>query len=428
VQCADLTVPEDPEHPAGRSIALHVTVVRAFIGPAPADPLVVLPELPDLAASATFVPQGAFARVNLDRDVVLVDQRGTGASHALRCSTDSPEDVLAGPQRVALLRACPGQLDADLRLYTTPVAVADLEEVRRQLGYGDLDLYGQGYGGRVALGYERAYPQHVRSLILDGAEPADAAAAEANRAQLTRQTLEATLVACAQSPGCAERFPNLSARTADLIARLDARPVTVQSLHPTTAAPVSLVLTGARLVEATFFLSATTSSAALIPWLLDRASAADDLVPLAATLERLADQRQRLLNAGATYAIRCSEDVPLAGTAAGTDETAICGGWPTRPAPPAALAPFHADVPALILAAERDPSSYPVTAQRLAESLSRSRLVMLPGGRHGVIGDECVARLAAAFVQLGAADTLDTGCLDAERPIPFFLSPNGPEG
>jgi pimeloyl-ACP methyl ester carboxylesterase len=419
VRCAELAVPEAADQTAGPSLQLHVVVVRSSTAaerrPAP-DPVVALAPSAGQAASAVPLGLATLVRLTLVRDLVLVDQRGTGGSHPLQCPNMDPQTLLAGPRRVAWLRACGAQLDRDVREFTTPAAVADLEQVRRLLGYERWNLYGPGYGSRVALGYAAAYPERVRTLLLDGAEPPDGGAG-ANQAALASGALDATLVACGQVPGCARAFPDLRDHTSRLLADLDAQQPAVSLPHPSAGIPVSVVLSSARVLEASLFLSADPIGAALLPWLLDRASGAD-LAPLAAQLERLAWARQST-SWGATFAIRCAEDVPRAGSAAGADELAICGGWPSAAA---ALepSPVRVDVPTLLLAAAGDVVASPVTAQRLAANLSRSRVLVLPTARRIPGGNDCPARLAAAFVELGTADGLDTTCL-ASVPAPRFV-------
>jgi pimeloyl-ACP methyl ester carboxylesterase len=222
VQCLDLPVPLDPDKPTGTSLLLHVSVIRVPGGRAEPDPLVVLPPMAGEAASMAALSE-AELRIHVTRDVVLVDQRGTGRSHALGCPTDDPEALLSGPQRTARWSRCSSQLDVDPRLFTTRAAVADLERARQALGYARWNLFGHGYGARVAMTYAQSYPQRVRSLVLENAGmPGDAA--EANRAALGGAAVEATLTACAQVSDCAQAFPNLESETKQLVADLDRHP------------------------------------------------------------------------------------------------------------------------------------------------------------------------------------------------------------
>ncbi len=122
---------------------------------------------PGGAATASAIRVNAlFARVGRNRDLVMVDQRGTGGSSRLAC----PHPYVRGADAKAVtdyLRRCLARLDADPRLYTTSVAADDLETVRRTLGYGKIDLYGGSYGATLAQAYVRRYPESVRSVVLD---------------------------------------------------------------------------------------------------------------------------------------------------------------------------------------------------------------------------------------------------------------------
>lgn len=74
-----------------------------------------------------------YRRVQTDRDIVLVDQRGTGKSNPLNC--ESKDDSLAALNEsqdaiLARLKACMAGYDADLTQYTTSIAMDDLDDVR----------------------------------------------------------------------------------------------------------------------------------------------------------------------------------------------------------------------------------------------------------------------------------------------------------
>ncbi|MGH8399430.1 MAG: alpha/beta fold hydrolase, partial [Gammaproteobacteria bacterium] len=174
-KCTTLSVPEDRAKPEGKKISLHIAVLRARTGQPAPDPLFFIAGGPGQAATQAYIEEApAFERIRESRDIVLVDQRGTGGSNPLDCP--STPDNNSNPTAAEITRqaqACLKQLTGDPRFYTTTVAVKDLDTVRAALGYNDIDLYGISYGTRVALEYLRDFPQHVRSVILDGVVPAD---------------------------------------------------------------------------------------------------------------------------------------------------------------------------------------------------------------------------------------------------------------
>ena len=86
-ECGVLTVPEDPAEPHGRQIGLQVARVGAISRRKQPDPLFVLAGGPGAGAAAFYASVApAFARILRERDIVLVDQRGTGGSNPLECT------------------------------------------------------------------------------------------------------------------------------------------------------------------------------------------------------------------------------------------------------------------------------------------------------------------------------------------------------
>jgi len=222
-RCHTMPVPEDHDDPNGRSIDLHVAVLPSDAFRPLADPLFFLAGGPGQAASESYLPYGtAFARVHRKRDIVLVDQRGTGKSNPLACVAPGEHPLhveLPDAEVAAWLRGCLDSYDADPTRYTTAAAVRDLEYVRATLGYQRINVYGISYGTRVALELLRHYPTRVRTVILDGVVPSDVAigldaAVDAQRA------LDMILGRCASDPVCGERFLRLSERFEQLLERL----------------------------------------------------------------------------------------------------------------------------------------------------------------------------------------------------------------
>src|SRR5262249_31325037 len=128
---------------------------------------------------ATGMAAGAaamFGGILKHRDLVFVDQRGTGASHGLRCDLYDPADPQSAlgdffpPEAV---KRCRLELekDTDLTQYTTSIAMADIDEVRNALGYDHVNLWGGSYGTRAALVYLREHAEHVRTATLMGVLP-----------------------------------------------------------------------------------------------------------------------------------------------------------------------------------------------------------------------------------------------------------------
>ncbi|MES1244912.1 MAG: alpha/beta fold hydrolase [Acidobacteriota bacterium] len=149
-----------------------------------------------------------------NRDVLLVDLRGTGRSSALVCSElegeDGGQEFLDGFLPAGKVRACRDRLkkEADLAWYTTDAAIDDVEEVRTALGYGPLNLMGGSYGTRAVLTYLRRHPRSVRTATLDGVVAPDARN-PLGLARATQQALDGLLAECESDPACRGAFPKL---------------------------------------------------------------------------------------------------------------------------------------------------------------------------------------------------------------------------
>jgi pimeloyl-ACP methyl ester carboxylesterase len=420
-RCSWLEVPENPDLPAGRKLRLHLAVVGATgIRPLP-DPIFVLAGGPGQAASeiaGSVMP--LFAGLEARRDVVFIDQRGTGRSAPLACPDDLRRrplaDALDDDANAARLVACRDAFtDAgvDLAQYATWIAMKDLEAARQALGYGPVNVWGGSYGTRAALEYARQFPQSVRSVVIDGVAPALQPLPVA-LAFDTDFVLDQVL---AQSDG------GLTAALETVLAP-DASIADVVDPFFGDEARVPLdrkVRVG--LVRGPLY--APMLSAAL-PDAIARAGAGDwsALVGLQSGL------RGGRLYAGMHFSVLCAEDVPritdehrraVASTRAGTtfiDEyERACRGWPTRPVPEAFFAPPAFAAPTLLLSGGRDPATPPRNADAVARTLPNALHLVAPHLGHGVTGAACGPRLVHEFITKGSTAGLDGGCLSA-LPVP----------
>ncbi|MCH7526613.1 MAG: alpha/beta fold hydrolase [Planctomycetes bacterium] len=175
-QCGTLTVPEDPANPDGRQIELFVARIPALSGTPQPDPLLLISGGPGQATTDLYLTlRGAFEPIRRDREIIWLDQRGTGRSARLSCPTTDVQDLDTATldELAALVTDCVTALNADPRFYTTSVAVGDLEQLRLSLQLAEWNIYGISYGTRVAQHYLRRYPEHTRAVILDGIVPAE---------------------------------------------------------------------------------------------------------------------------------------------------------------------------------------------------------------------------------------------------------------
>ena len=247
-RCGTLEVYEDNIANSGRKISLRVAVIPAESSNPEADPLFLLAGGPGQAASEGFVSLLAgLSRVNFKRDLVMVDQRGTGSSNPLDCpEPEGPEDPVYGTpsdeaEMLEWADACVSALNGDPRLYTTEYAARDLDAVRAALGYGPINLLGVSYGTRMAQVYQRMYPGQVRAMVLDGVAPMDWAIGDQVTVDAQR-ALDLVFARCHAEAGCREAFPGLREEFATLLNRLDEDPVEVALAHPITGEDIRVLL------------------------------------------------------------------------------------------------------------------------------------------------------------------------------------------
>jgi pimeloyl-ACP methyl ester carboxylesterase len=441
-RCGTLPVPEDPDDPAGAKIHLAIAVVPAISTKAKPDPLFLVAGGPGQGSIHGFAPLlSAFAGIRRERDIVMVDQRGTGASNRLDCKM--PDDALESgdfepAQLRELARECLPTLHGRPQFYTTSIAVRDLDAVRAALDYARVNVYGASYGTRVAQHYARRYPQQTRAVVLDGVVP-PALALVPSIAIESQRALERVYARCAADPECDRRFPALAAQFAKLDARLTQGPVTVTLTDPVTGGNRRLDVTRAHLVTMARMLVYSPGTASILPLVLHEAATNGNYGPLAAQAEMIGDELVRMLAMGMHNSVVCAEDAPrfagavdrkaLEATAIGPlmveGMLAICEVWPRGPVDGDFAEPLDSAVPALLLSGEFDPAT-PASYGAIAAKGFRNGLhVVVPGQGHGQAQLPCVQKLLRRFIDAGSVAGLDTACIGTLEPAPFFLSFSG---
>jgi len=441
-RCGDLTVPENPAVPDGRQITLHLAVVSALNRRAQPDPLFVLAGGPGQAATDFYAGYAAaFSAIGRDRDIVLVDQRGTGKSAPLNCEyPKDPESPTVGPEQLkAATLECLHHLEHDTRYYTTTVAVGDLEAVRGALGAEQINLYGVSYGTRVAQHYLRRYPQRVRTVVLDGAVPPQVLLGP-DMAIDAQRTLDAILARCEHDSACQHRFPDITAEFKALQKRLET-PARLTFPDPATGKPRTLEFGAEHLGGVVRLLSYSDGTAALLPLLLHSAQSENNLAPLAAQYLLIEQTIESQFAYGMHNAVVCTEDLPLInrlqidqralaatylGTASFDGLSALCSVWPAGVLDADLHHPLKSDKPVLILSGGNDPITPVRYGEQVLAQFANGRHLVIGGYGHGQLASPCVPGLLARFINLGATAGLDTRCVAGLEAAPFLLDFTGP--
>jgi len=441
VLCGRHEVYENRRAASGRRIFLRFAVLPALSARAEPDPLFLLAGGPGQAATGLAVLAGGpFKRIRAHRDIVLVDQRGTGKSHPLDCV--GGDDDLSRLTRTAMLEdpaGCLRGLDADVRFYTDFEAMEDLDEIRAALGYDRVNLWGGSYGTRAAQVYLRLHPDRVRSVILDGAAPFSVKF-PLYTARNAQQSLDLLFDSCEADRDCRAAFPNFRAETHDLLASLERSPARALVRHPRTGQRREMEITRggfASLLRGFLYVPAHRS---LVPAMIHEA-ARGDFDPLLALGLSLAGWSFETMSLGMTFSILCSEDVPriareeidtatratFIGRAEIDSWTDLCAIWPRADLPADYDRPIRAQVPTLILSGALDPATPPSWGEEAARELPKARHVVVPKAAHNVSFSGCMPDLIADFVEAGFAEGLDTVCVDAISTPPFVTGFSGPK-
>ncbi len=439
--CGKLEVFENRDTRRGRKIPINIVVLPATGKEKATDPVFYIAGGPGSSATedAPYVAAD-LAKIRERRDLVFVDQRGTGGSNPLNCELFDPKNLnsyLGHWNPPDAVRECRKKLEktADLKLYVTSIAMDDLDDVRKALGYEKINLAGSSYGTRAVMEYVRRYGANVRTIHLHGISPSYQFMPR-DFPQHTQLALDGVLDECLADANCANAFPNIKADTNKVLAALKKGPVEVEIVAESKPAKVKLSrdLAG----EAIRYMLYQSGAAARIPLVISEA-ANGNFKPLA---EAALFYRRVIVATGATglyLSITCAEDLPFVKGDEGLDQEdtflgtyrlrqqrEACTLWPRGEIPAGYSNLVRSNVPALIYSGQWDPVTPPEYGERLAKSLPNSLHIVVPSGGHGISGLEgldCIKNISARFVETGTVAGIDTACIGKISRRGFQLQP-----
>ncbi len=445
-ECGSLLVKENPADPASKEIAVEILRLPAISPAAQQDPLFLIQGGPGGSSieMASFI-HTVFADVRKNRDLVFVDQRGTGKSNPLRCEQLSPADMrLPDAEQMEkyflLMQQCADTYKDSLPFYTTLHGVQDLDAVRQALGYNKINLWGVSYGTRVALEYAKNYPQATRTIILDGVAPKEIALAKFS-ARDALAALTAVNAECLAQADCAKAFGDILQKTENVYARLQlaeqsGSPVQVSFAHPVNQQVDQLTLTAKNFSMLIFNALYSRDLTVLLPQAISEAE--HENYRLLATLFSMAmDQSQKMNIADAMhFSVLCNEDwhyvsasdvettAPFFGMNVIKDKARVCSFWPKASLPESYWSPVTSNVPALLLSGKHDPVTPEVWAELVAKDLSNATRLLVAGGNHGVSYEGCVPQIIAQFIERASMQDVKTDCVANIKPLPLMLGAN----
>jgi len=438
-RCGWVDVPENRDRHDGRRLRLRIVVLSTeTLAARASDPLFVLAGGPGQAASEQAWVLKDFALVRRNRDVVLVDVRGTGDSVPLRCklpgTDEDPQGYFTDLYSPASISACRQELEAtaDLTRFTTTETARDLDAVRAALGIERMNLFGTSYGTRLALEYLRRFPRRVRTMTLDAVVSPDMRAPQTFAIDGQR-ALDMLFKACGADDQCNTAFPDLRTQFDRMRVRLVAGPVSTV-VRVREDAPAREVRLGWDVAAETVRgLLYNANSAARLPLMIHRA-AAGDYQPLAEA--RLAARRgaDRALALGLFLSVTCAEDEsPLdaasrerltRGTFLGAyrmqQQSEACRLWARGSAPTDFHDIVESDIPALLLSGDLDPVTPPFRSAVQVRALRHSVRGVAPGGAHAFRWSGCADLAIARLIETASTEGLDVSCL-ARIARPAFV-------
>ena len=435
LRCASVPVPLDYANPGGAKLALHVTVAPAFRESALSDPLFVLAGGPGEAGSDVLaLLANTFRRTRATRDIVFIDQRGTGLSGKLDCDTKPAQQAMTEDQLEIEIRACIAGLNVNYAAYSTANAARDIEQVRLTLGYAKINVWGGSYGSRLGQAYARAFPGPLRALVLDGVAAPDQVIPAGGRD--SQAALEALFRQCAFDPPCQRAFPAVRAEFTALIANIATGKVKVEIADPRTAEPMQLAMTNARFLGTVHSILYSPSDSRRLPFLIHSA-ARGRWEPFVARRNVAADFSAAGSNALILHlAIICAEDFPRLTPALRAEDAspltapvlarlpALCEAMKVPPVPLAAPATIGA--PVLMLSGALDPVTPPRRAEAAGKYMTNARHLVVANAGHGISQLGCAPRLLRQFLD-HPAEPLKADCLK-DIPVPGFqLGSAGPQ-
>jgi pimeloyl-ACP methyl ester carboxylesterase len=434
-RCATVSVPEDAAVPTGKRIDIFVAVLPALTPRPEADPVFIFAGGPGQAASDLGRLAGTMQSIRKSRDIVLVDQRGTGKSKTLSCdlsanaSNKDPFIEAFNPDPKALEKdwaRCIATLQGNPALHRTDDYIADLERVRQGLGLDKINVWGGSYGSRVALRYMKLHPQSIRTVVLDGVAPTSLRLPD-DALLHSEAALQAALAACTAQPSCAKAYPGIAQTLDQLLTQLRSAPQPITLPHPATGRTVTGMVTDRTVVSMLWPLLYQPEAMRLMPTLI-HAAAQGQYAPLAATLSGQPGNSEDAISLTQRFAVMCAEDMlgrsaPAYARFQALSEMfySLCKSYPHGQVAPEFFEPTTSSIPTLLLSGGLDPVTPPSSGTLAASTLARSKHITVGGLGHIVSPHSCVRRIMAKFIDTGdIAAAQDTCEADLALPSPLF--------
>ena len=440
LQCGKLAVPENPNKPNGKVIDIHFTILPAVKNTHPQQAMLGIAGGPGQSAIDNAALFGKIlSKVRENRDILLIDQRGTGRSNILSCTEEHFSALAFNDENVdmkAETEKCLAQnKGTDVTQYGSDIAVTDFEAVREYLGYQKLHLYGISYGTRMAQLYMRHFPQSLETVTLDGVVPMQQSVLAIGDA--INRAVKLMLRDCKQSTNCEQAFPELAQELQQVSQRLQQTPYQSAVSDPYTGEPTVLLLTDIKFKGSIRLALYSPNTRALLPYAIHQA-AKENFQPILGLYSLTLGSLDIAL--GMHSSVVCGEDFPRLTDAMyqsakhsffGADMLdglkQGCAIWKMPTADADFSKPIASDIPTLLLSGELDPATPPSWGDLATAKLTNSVHFVAPYATHGVAAQSCGRNLIADLVKSGSVKELDGKCLDKDVRRSFYVNASSVE-
>lgn len=433
VFCGTMTVPENRLVPNGRSIDLRVVKLPARQKGLSNPPVFYFAGGPGEAATE----YASYLADHWERDrndIVLVDQRGTGPGHRLDCPLRGSDQDLQGyfEPKTPQYASCADLLrdKVDLTQYVTKIVALDTDEVRRALGYEKVIVEGGSYGAKTAIVYTKLFGEHVHAALLTGVPSLDPAYM-VNVPANVQKAFDQLIAECASDAECHRKYPDPAGDLAAVLQRLDRGNVTAVIQNPVTKQPATVSISKTWFTESLFSAQMRAEGAQRLPRLLSLARQGEFSEFAEQAVSSLREERKWIAR-GLFLAVVCNEEIlrippeQIEPRGAGTylggafvgNRVAACARWPRAALSDSDFAPFRTDVPALIIAGDKDPITPPEEGRKASAYFPNSLVLIVPAA-HSLPDNQCLEHIGRELFAGVAPAKIDSGCSERMAKLRF---------
>ena len=438
VKCGTLVVPENYEKPDGTKVSINFAVLPAIDNSDNKTPLMFLAGGPGQAAvELASGLRHVFNEVRKTRDLILVDQRGTGKSSPLKCEGEFEQDVYSlipedmNPEEI---KTCIAAFDVDLSQYNSENAIRDFDAVRVALGHEKINIYGGSYGTRAGLVYMRLFPDSLRAVVLDSVGPIEVPIGLFG--QSFDRSFKLLLEHCREETTCQQAFPQLEDEFKALVTKLENEPAELDIAHPRLGTQTHFKISKGKFLGAIRLQLYSVSGRSLVPLVIHQAYLGN-YMPLAGLIAQTDGGIG--MYTGLTLNILCNEDFPRISEADfikdanndfGQDDSheglkLACPLWPQYRPSDDFYQPVVANIPTLILSGELDPVTPPSNGDKTASTLPNNHHIVIDNASHTVAMSTCASDIINEFLTTLKPKALDETCLKDVPKESFLTNLNG---